>query len=152
MFITYTPIDGDDQDWEFQAGTVKASEGEPIERSYGKTWDEFLVDLMKGGLRARRHLLWLLQRRDHPALRYDDVADLRAGEMTVDFDRGELQLQRDQLAKQGASEEILAYIDSELANAKEGSAEGKALLNRRERRTGSRSRSTSTSRSQNKTS
>lgn len=145
MFITYMPPDAEDQEWEFQAGTVKASEAEPVEVSYKKPWDEFLTDLMRGGMRARRHLLWLLLRRAHPTLRYDDVPDIAAGELVVEFDKTEWQLQRDQAVKRGEDEVVLAHIDAELAGAKDGSAEGKALLNRRDRRTESKSRSTSTS-------
>ncbi|MFC6094732.1 hypothetical protein [Saccharothrix lopnurensis] len=143
MFFTYRPADGDEQRWEFVAAEVRASQAEPIEKSYGQPWDVFLVDVFKGAARARRHLLWHLMRTDHPALRYEDVPDFALGEVELAFDRGELEAMREQLAGQLTAEQ-LTQLDALVAEAPEGRS-GKALSNRRERRTASRSRSTSTS-------
>lgn len=146
MFFTYTPDDGEPQDWEFVASEVKASAAEVVEKSYGSPWDQFLVDVFKGGMRARRHLLWHLMCREHPTLLYIDAPDFKVGEIVVEFDKNELQEMRDQLVKAGGVDDaVLAHIDAEIAKAPEGSDAGKARLNRSERRTASRSRGSSTS-------
>lgn len=143
MFVTYRPSDDAEREWEFDSSQVKASQAEPVEKSYGKTWDQFLADLMAGGMRARRHLLWMLLCREHSTLRYDDTPDFAAGELEVEMDRDELKLVRDQLAAAGQLDDVvLAHLDKELATAREGSA-GKALLNRKDRRTASRSQESS---------
>lgn len=150
MFLTYRPDDGDEQRWDFDASQVLASQAEPIEASYKAGWDPFMVDVLTGVVRARRHLLWHLLRTEHPALRYEDVPDFRLGQVEVEFDRGELTAMRERLAAGGQlTAEQLAHIDGEIAQAPEGSA-GKALLNRSARRTASRSRAGSSSASRTK--
>ncbi|WP_199444455.1 hypothetical protein [Umezawaea beigongshangensis] len=150
MFVTYSP-DGDveERTWEFEAAAITAADAEPVEASFGRTWDEFLVELVRGGIRARRHLLWLLMRREHPALRYEDVPNFATGQLLVELDRDELQAMRDGLPASTAPE-ALARLDAEIAAAPEGSGAGKALSNRRERRTASRSRPSSASPSKTK--
>lgn len=139
MFVTYAPDDGDAQQWEFAASEVTASQAEDVEKTYASPWDQFLVDVFSGGIRARRVLLWFLMRQDHPVLLYADMPDFKVGEVMVEFDRDELQALRDKAAKdKSLPEAVLEHLDNELANAPEGSA-GKAQLNRSARRTALRS-------------
>jgi len=146
MFFTYTPDDGDEQQWEFVPSEVLADEGEAAEKAYGQAWDLFLVDVFKGSMRARRTLLWMLMRREHPSLSYVDTPNFKAGEVLVELDRAELQEMRDRLAATPDPDaDVLAHLDSELLTAPEAGLSGKARLNRKERRTGSRSPASSTS-------
>ncbi|MFD9706213.1 hypothetical protein [Lentzea sp. NPDC059081] len=143
MFVTYSPDDGDVQQWEFAASEVTASQAEEVERAYGEPWDQFLVAVFSGGIRARRVLLWHLMRAEHPTLLYADTPDFKVGELECEFDKTELQQLRDKAAQdKSLPAAVLAHIDAELATAPEGTA-GKAQLNRSERRTASRSRGSS---------
>src|SRR5205085_6764143 len=139
MFVTYSPDDGDVVQWEFAASEVTASQAEEIERAYSEPWDQFLVAVFSGGIRARRHLLWFLLKQEHPRLLYLDTPDFKIGELECEFDKNELQQLRDKAAKdKSLPAAVLEHIDTELATAPEGSA-GKAQLNRSARRTASRS-------------
>ncbi|GLZ36211.1 hypothetical protein Lesp02_83980 [Lentzea sp. NBRC 105346] len=150
MFVTYMPEGAEETRWEFAASEVTASQAEEIEKSYGATWDKFLVEVFTGGIRARRHLLWHLMRTEHPTVLYIDTPDFRIGELECEFDKSELAAMRDKLAQdKSVDPAVLAHLDAEIETAPEGTA-GKAHLNRSARRMDSRSRGSSTSRSKPK--
>lgn len=151
MFVTYTPDDEDTvHEWEFAASEVTASQAEDIERSYGSPWDQYLIDVFSGGIRARRHLLWFLLRQEHPVLLYGDTPDFKVGELVCEFDKAELAQMRDKAAKdKSLPASVLEHIDREIETAPEGST-GKAQSNRSARRTASRSRASSASASKTK--
>jgi hypothetical protein len=60
---------------------VTQSQAEMIEKRYGGRWDAFTEDVRAGGARARRVLLWHLQRQTHHTLRYEDTPDFRMGDL-----------------------------------------------------------------------
>lgn len=143
MFVTYAPDSGDTQEWEFAASEVTASQAEDIEKAYGSPWDQFLVDVFSGGIRARRCLLWFLIKLDHPTVLYADAPDFKVGEVLCEFDKDELAQMRDKAAKdKSLPAAVLEHIDREIETAPEGTA-GKAQSNRNERRTALRSRGSS---------
>lgn len=119
MKIIYTPADGDEQRWDWDPKQVRAKDAELIETKADATWDEFQMQLLAGRMRARRVLLWFLLRKDHPALRLDDV-DFAAGEMKAEHTVAELQELRDGLVDapnvpEDRREAALAILDKQIA-------------------------------------
>jgi len=120
MFLIYRPADGDEQRWTFKPAKVSVFEAEAVEMRTGWTYDEFVINAKKGSAKARRVLLWMLQRRQHPTLRLEDV-HFEMGELELEFDAMELQDMRDTVAASGMDEETkalaLAQMDAQIATA-----------------------------------
>lgn len=134
MFVTYTPenpVDGDAQEWVFDPGRVRASEGQVILREFGQnSWDLFVQGVQGNDLHARRVLLWHLLRRTHPLVRFADTPDFYADEMVVSFSSVELAAMGDRLDAVPAAQREMAraMYDTELAEALKREADmGKAL-------------------------
>lgn len=120
MFLIYKPVDSEAQEWWFDPQGMRAREAEAIEKRTGWDWSEFAVHLIAGSVLARRALLWTFQRRVHPALRFEDV-DFAMSELTVEYDRAEMQRLRDAMDSQdGVTAEQLAAMDAQVAEAREG--------------------------------
>lgn len=123
MRLVYTP-DGDEdqaQSWEINLGRFRSAETEMIEKRTGMDWGtDFTERLMKGNMLARRALLWALQRRTHPMIRFEDV-DFAHDEVLLEFDRDELLRQRAEVEKAPLNDlekaAALAYLDDEIAKA-----------------------------------
>lgn len=131
MIVTYTPEGGEKQEWVWDPDKVRAVEGELIEKRFGDTYDKFKAAVQSGSIKARRVLLWHLQKRAHPTLRHEDV-DFDAGELKVEMSRTELEQLRERLAThkgmdESERERMLAALDSEIETAPSGGGEGKAL-------------------------
>lgn len=128
MRVTYTPDGQDAQVWDFDPDNVLAVEAEAIEERTDQTWDEFAQSVMSGRTRSRRALLWHLLKRQHPPLRFDDVA-FRTGELKVEFERHELERLLETIRKNDAVPEdqrttAIRTIESQLRTMPE--APGKA--------------------------
>lgn len=135
MYVNYRPDGQPAQKFEFVPDKVMADEAELIELRFDQTWDQFLVAVMSGSMRARRILLWHLLRGAHPTLNLDDVRFV-VGEVQVEFDRTELQKMYDEAATSGAVPEakremVLATLKAELDKAPAGTAPGKAPSKKR---------------------
>lgn len=124
MRIAYTPknpADGDAQVWTFDAGRIRASEAEQIEKRYGDRWETFLSDVKGGSMRARRVLLWHLLRTAHPGLKYEDVPDFYADELVCTYSYGELVAMRERILKANLDtdtrEQVLTALDIEITDA-----------------------------------
>jgi phosphodiesterase/alkaline phosphatase D-like protein len=124
MFVTYTPqdpADGEPREWTFTAGRVRASEAQLLEREFGENWDNFTMGVQSGSMKARRVLLWHLLRRDHPMLRFDDVPDFFADELTVEMEVAELAPMIDRISKANLPaekrEQIVAALDLAMSDA-----------------------------------
>jgi hypothetical protein len=135
MFVIYTPEGDTEQRWEWDPKKVRGIEAEEIEaRMHPLMWDEFQMALLKGGARARRVLLWHLQKKTHASLKLEDV-DYAMGELQVEFSAPELHQLRAQLAEATGIDEqqreaALAAIDKELESAADADgAAGKAPSN-----------------------
>jgi hypothetical protein len=86
MIVTYTPEDGDKQEWEFKPDRLMTTEAEAIERVTGMTYGEFGESLMKGGMTARRSMVWVLRKRNgEPTLKFRDV-DFPVGDVEITLD------------------------------------------------------------------
>jgi hypothetical protein len=128
LIVTYSPEGQEPQTWTWEPSAVRAKDAEAIEDHADATWDEFNVQLLQGRMRARRVLLWHLQRADHPTIKLDDV-DFAASELTLEMEPAELQQLREGIEKApGVSSAkrraALELIDQQIAEA--GGAPGKA--------------------------
>lgn len=122
MYITYRPVgDGEPQEFVFLPGKTPTFDSEAIERVTEWTWDEFMTNLQKGSLKARRALLWILLRRQHRGIQFKDVS-FTPDEVNVEYDVFELtQLRRDIEDSPRSDEEkepFLAYVDREIEKAR----------------------------------
>ena len=74
MFLVYKPLGQPEQRWHFLPGRMHSGEMILIEKvsdlRYG---NEFKQELMMGGTTARKALLWVMLRRQHPTIRFADV-------------------------------------------------------------------------------
>lgn len=133
MRLVYQP-EGQDQptEWAINLGKFRSLEIEAIERvtnyNYGS---EFKERLLKGNALARRALLWTLQRRSHPTMKFADV-DFADDELSLAFDLDELRDIRSTVADSDTFPEVdrataLAEIDKQIVELEEQPAEGKAL-------------------------
>lgn len=118
MRITYSPADGDVQQWDFTPDEVRQSEAEVVEKRYGRNWDSFVSDVRAGNAKARRVLLWHLIRRDHHTLRYEDTPDFAMGEVKAEHTLEELVTIREKVQKANLPDEdreqILTALDIEI--------------------------------------
>lgn len=124
--------------WTFVMGRFRSKEIEAVEARTNMNWGtDFKQALLQGNMLARRAMLWTLQKRDHPKLRFDDL-DPFDDEVKVELNATEWQEFYDEIVKAplqpGKTEEdreaVLAVIANEIveARAAEGPAEvlGKA--------------------------
>lgn len=131
MRITYTPEDGSEtRVWDFSPRRVRQSEAAIIERQYGKPYEQFVPEAQAGSARALRVLMWHLMRKDHPALRFEDVPDFFMDEIQLQHSVEELREAKSNIEKAGgldpAEREVaLALIESRIVLAEaEAAAEG----------------------------
>ncbi|MEV6546431.1 hypothetical protein [Streptomyces sp. NPDC051665] len=132
MYLVYTP-EGQDEPkrWKYNPNKLLTPERELIEKLTGKNFAEFTVDVQKGNSRCRRALLFIFQKREHPPLKFDDVA-FAWDELILEHSKGELLLMRERLADSVPADQIdavRAALDEDIAAAYEDPAEeGKAQL------------------------
>jgi hypothetical protein len=125
VFVTYHPEDGEKQNWTFEPGKVRAARAEMIEKRYGGgNWANWVAEVKRGSVRARRILLWHLLSLDHHTLRLEDVPDFAMDELLVEHSVAELVELRDRIAKSDtmpADEQqgVLLAADIEIAEAME---------------------------------
>ena len=137
MYVTYKPEGGDVQEWAFHPRKMPSHEAEAIEHATDMTWAEFSAQVLKGSVRARRALLWILLRRQHPTIKFADVA-FTMDELDLSMDSAELGAMRVELEKI-ADDDVrslaLGQIDAEIAEA-QAKDSPKALSNSDENGTG----------------
>lgn len=121
MLVKYRP-EGQEQptEWDFDPKRVRQSEAELIEKRMpaGTTYQQWVGLVQAGDSRARRVLLWHLQRREHHTLRYEDSPDFYFGELEVDYSLAELRLLREQIVASTVDDaekaQILNKLDLEI--------------------------------------
>lgn len=119
MYVTYRPAGGEPTRYHFDQDAINNMEAEAVERETGLTWGEFGDRLLKGSVLAARALLWMLQRRQHPTLRFADVR-FQLSEVDVDMEEAELLRARDAILQQTrdltpADQQALDIIAGQLA-------------------------------------
>ncbi|MBL7624680.1 MULTISPECIES: hypothetical protein [unclassified Frankia] len=96
-----------------------SAEREIIERRFGGTYGAWAKAVVEGSSLARRILLWVLLKRTHPTVKYDDV-DFAWDELRVEHSRQELGEIRDKLSERFSGQDLLdaqAFIDADIAAA-----------------------------------
>lgn len=121
MFFTYKPADGDEQRWTFKPNKMPNHEAEAIEKRTDWTYGTFCIKLQQGSTLARRALLWVFLRRQHPTIRFEDVR-FETGELELEMDAGELAAMRQQVESSNAFDDetkaaALEQMDEQLKTA-----------------------------------
>lgn len=130
MFVTYSPGEGDVQEWTVYPAKMRTSEQEAIERAAGMSFAAWSTAVQQGSSLARRALLWVLLRREHPRLAFADV-DFAWDELVIETSREEKIALLEAMKKKGAelSAETLAQAQAEIeASRSDESQVGKAPL------------------------
>lgn len=121
MILIYEPEGGERRTWNLKEIRFMSSEAETVERSTGLEWQEAKARVIKGSMLALRAIVWVLVKRDQPALRYTQF-DPAENEIGVDFDTEEWAVVRDELANSPDLDDeqraiALAQLDAEAAGA-----------------------------------
>lgn len=87
MIITYAPEGAEPQ--HLDAGKMRASEIQIIERTADGRWDEIREAMSNGEINALRTVAWVVKKRTEPALRFGDF-DPWEGELRVRLDAREV--------------------------------------------------------------
>lgn len=131
MYLVYKPEGGEEQRLKYLPRKMMSVEREVLERRTGKNFTEFTQAVLQGNSVCRRALLWVLLKRQHHILKYEDV-DFAWDELTLQYSKQELQAMREEVRKSGNDAETdqqLARLDEEIADAiDEEEEEGKARL------------------------
>ncbi len=120
MLVKFHPESQQDPtEWEFDPNKVRQSEAEIIEKRMGTTFQKWVELIQAGDSRARRVLLWVVMRREHHTMRYEDTPDFMLGELELDYSLSDLQRMRGRLLEAAVPDdektEILNKIDLEIA-------------------------------------
>ncbi len=74
MYLIFRPADGDEQRYQFDVNKMPNIDAEAIERVTDWTLGEWQQKMQAGSILANRALLWILQRRIHPTLKFAAVS------------------------------------------------------------------------------
>jgi hypothetical protein len=102
--IIYSPRDGERREWTWKPSELPSHEAELIEDAMDLPYQAFVAKWLSGSTRARRALLWVLLRRDVPALEFGQVRFL-LDELGDDFDDDEVAAMRARLAENADSDD-----------------------------------------------
>jgi hypothetical protein len=131
VFLVYQP-DGTDEPtrWPYNPRKLMSAEREAIERRTGMVFTEFTKAVIQGSSLARRALLWVMLKREHPNLKFDDV-DFAWDDLRLEYSRQEF---ADMIDKAGEElsgperEQVLAGLRAEWDSAPDDpEQEGKVL-------------------------
>lgn len=128
MYLIYEP-DGAEEPKRFPYKPQKlmTAEREALERRSHMDFADFTKGVLNGNAVCRRALLWVMLKREHPTLRYEDV-DFAWDELRLEYSRQEYELMRENLIDSGtATPEQIDQINREIATAIDEASEGKAL-------------------------
>jgi hypothetical protein len=87
VIITYSPEGTEPQ--HFDAGRLRASEIQIVERTADGRWDEVREAMRNGEINALRTVAWVVKKRTEPTLRFGDF-DPWEGELRVRLDAREV--------------------------------------------------------------
>lgn len=110
MYLIYKPADGDEQRWKYSPKRgIVTPERELIERLTDRNWSLFAKDVVQGNSLCRRALLFIFLKRQHPTLKFADVA-FEWDELTLEYSKGELIMMRDEVASVATGDEAYAAL------------------------------------------
>lgn len=130
MYLVYQP-DGSDEPQRFSYNPRKlmSAEREMLERRTGRDFSDFTKAVINGNSSARRALLFMYLKREHPGTRYEDV-DFAWDELTLEYSKGEYLQMREDAVENLHGDQLAAalqQIDAEIEKAyDDAEAEGKA--------------------------
>lgn len=140
MRLVYQPEgQPEPQEWTVDLGRLRSQEVEQIEKLTGLDYgSDYKTRLMKGNSLARRALLYTLQRRAHPHIRWTDV-DFADAELVLAFDLPELREIHKAVMESSAVPEaerpaVLEELERQISAAE--AVQGKALTQTVESATG----------------
>lgn len=112
MIIIYAPEDGEEQ--ALDAGKLRASEIQVIERTAPGRWSEIKGAVREGEINALRTVAWVIRKRTEPSLRFGDF-DPWEGELRARLDAHEVRGYAEALfEKYGSNPDELAEAFDEL--------------------------------------
>lgn len=112
MIIEYTNDGGTPQ--QFDAGRLRASEIQVIERTADGRWSEIKEAMANGDINAMRTVAWAIKKRHEPTLRFADF-DPYKGEMRILLDEREVRGYAEAIVeKYGSNPDDLADAFAEL--------------------------------------
>lgn len=115
MIIEYTPEGAEQQ--RFDAGRLRASEIQVIERTADGRWAEIREAMREGDINAMRTVAFVIKKRNEPSLRFGDF-DPFEDELRVRLDARETRAYADRIfAKYGSNPDDLAEAFGELRDA-----------------------------------
>ncbi|MEV6790906.1 hypothetical protein AB0M87_02670 [Streptomyces sp. NPDC051320] len=128
MFLVYQPEGADEpQRFPYKPQKLMSVEREALERRSHMDFADFTKGVLNGNAVCRRALLWVLLKREHPTLKYEDV-DFAWDELKLEYSKQEYELMRSNLIESGeATPEQVDQINREIATAIDEATEGKAL-------------------------
>ncbi|MFJ9243812.1 hypothetical protein [Streptomyces sp. NPDC101776] len=129
MYLIYQPEGTEEpQKFLYKPQKLMSPEREALERRSRQDFADFTKAVLNGNALCRRALLWVMLKRQHPTLKFEDV-DFAWDELKLEYSKQEYELMRAQmLAKGNVDPEQLEQLDAEIATAvDEQATEGKAL-------------------------
>ncbi len=123
MIIKFTPVEGDTREYQFKPKKLMSPEAEAIERIVGKPYAEAVQAVMQGSALARRALVYTLEKRAHPTLKWPDFV-FPFDAVEVEFDAEELaEIRAGVESAPGLSDEERAEALADLAALEESAPE-----------------------------
>lgn len=128
MYLVYQPEGAEEpKKFLYKPQKLMAPEREALERRSRMDFADFTKGVLNGNAVCRRALLWVMLKREHPTLKYEDV-DFAWDELKLEYSKQEYQLMRDQIIENGnADPEQIDQLNREIATAIDEDTEGKAL-------------------------
>jgi hypothetical protein len=128
VYLVYQPEGTEEpQRFPYKPQKLMTVEREVLERRSGQDFADFTKGVLNGNAVCRRALLWVMLKRAHPTLKFEDV-DFAWDELKLEYSKQEYELMRDQLIEAGtARPEQIDAINREIATAIDEESEGKAL-------------------------
>ncbi|MER6331863.1 hypothetical protein ABT298_21515 [Streptomyces sp. NPDC001034] len=127
MYLVYQSDGAEPQRFLYKPQKLMSAEREALERRSRMDFADFTKGVLNGNAVCRRALLWVMLKREHPTLKYEDV-DFAWDELRLEYSRQEYELMRDQLIESGnADPDQIEQLNREIATAIDEESEGKAL-------------------------
>lgn len=127
MYLVYEPEGGEPQRFQYKPQKLMSAEREALERRSHLDFADFTKGVLNGNAVCRRALLWVMLKREHPTMKYEDV-DFAWDELRLEYSRQEYELMRDQLIEAGTADpEQIEQLNREIATAIDEESGGKAL-------------------------
>jgi hypothetical protein len=115
VIIIYSPEGGEQQN--LDAGRMRASEIQIIERTLDTRWDAIREAMSEGDINALRVVAWAVKKRTEPTLRFTDF-DPWEGELRVRLDAREVHAYAERIVtKYGSNPDNLAEAFDELRDS-----------------------------------